>query len=539
MSVESLPAIVRHFATVLAGGERDAWLAAALACLAVQEGHVCADLATDAGWGPWAAELDEDARASFRLRLPQLSIIGGPAEEKPLVWDGQRLYLRRYYAYERAIAGEVARRVELAFPQGEAPRKAAQWLADPDQRHAAMLALGKGLALITGGPGTGKTFTLARILQLLRDEQPGLTVALAAPTGKAAARVMESLAEAGIVRPGFEAQTIHRLLGASADGRRFRFGRQRPLPADLVVVDEASMIDVALMARLLSALPQTARLILLGDPDQLAAVEAGAVFAELCGHPRLAGNVAHLTRQRRFAADSAIARLADGLRRGDGEACLAALKEESAELGWRQRRDIAAVIAAARASFAPLRAAAAAQRPTSELIAHLAAFRVLCAHREDAQTINVALSAEDGGLPAPGTPILVTRNDAFAGVHNGDVGIVVATEEGSRRVCFPAEEVVRCLPLARLSAWEPAWAMTVHKAQGSEFAEVAFVLPEKPSPVTTRELVYTALTRARKRCVFWGEAAVLRAAVTTHSRRMSGLAAMLAAEGVPRRGNAE
>lgn len=521
--------IVRHFADALGGQDEAAWLAAALACWATQEGHVCADLTQALGWGPWGERLDEAARRDFLLKLPKLAIVGDGQADTPLVWEEGRLFLRRYYEDERRIAHALIRRSSHVMPIDEGERERLDVLfPDPDQRRAAEVALSRAFAVISGGPGTGKTHTLARIIQLLHEKQPDLRLALAAPTGKAAARMQEALSLAGCKTRAGEAKTLHRLLGARADGRGFHYGADRPLPVDLVVLDEASMIDVALMRRLLDALPGKARLVLLGDRDQLAAVEAGAVFAELCAHPRLQENVVTLSRQYRFAADSALGRLAAALRRGDGEESLAILRENDQALGWQTRRDWPALVASAKAGFAPLAEALTQRMGETALFSRLAAFRVLCAHREDAGHLNAALLESDGGLPRVGTPIMVTKNEPFLGLFNGDVGLVLKQEGGLREVCFPTQEGSRRVPLARLSSWMPAWAMTVHKAQGSEFEDVMIVLPERPSPVTTRELVYTAVTRARRRCTLWCSAEVLVAALSTPTRRMSGLAARLA-----------
>jgi exodeoxyribonuclease V alpha subunit len=384
------------------------------------------------------------------------------------------------------------------------------------------------LALISGGPGTGKTHTLARIIGLLQEQHPSLRIALAAPTGKAAARMTEALQAAGVATEG-GAQTLHRLLGMRADGSGFRHRREHPLACDVLVVDEASMIDLSLMAHLLDALPVTARLILLGDRDQLAAVEAGAVFADLCDSPRLDACVALLTTSFRFGDDSGIGQLADRLRSGDAEGVVAQLQADGSDLVWQSGEGIHGVVSAARAGYrAYLESVASAAAPDA-LFERFNRFRVLCAHRQDVATINRALAAGSGLRPTAGMPLLVLRNDSLLRVFNGDIGLVLPDPaDGGLKACFVGAGTgpstgPRWIPLTRLPDWEPAWAMTVHKSQGSEFAQVLLVLPSAVSPVATRELVYTGVTRAKQGVALWAGEAVLRAAIERRAERMSGL----------------
>jgi len=516
-----LPEIVRHFARFLGAGDPDAERAAALASLATVEGHVCADLDTDAGWGPWAAEMDSRSRDAFRERLSQLPCVGAEEDWTPLVWDGRRLYLRRYWDYERRIADELSLRSRAIEPLSDAfARRLDELFTDPGQRQAAEIALRRRLALISGGPGTGKTHTLARIIRLWQESRPDLRIALAAPTGKAAARIEEALAAAGVTLPG-GAQTVHRLLGMRQDGS-FRYRRARPLAVDALVVDEASMIDLSLMSHLLDALPPDARLILLGDRDQLAAVEAGAVFADLCESSRLGDNVALLTTNFRFGTMSGIGRLAERLRSGDADGALALLASGADDLYWRPRGDSHALVAAAREGYREYLDGVAGGLDPAALFTRFENFRVLCAHREEAETINRLLTG-DLLRPPLGTPIMALRNDPLLRVFNGDVGLLLNDPLDDRTKVFFPGTPARWIPLHRLTAWTPAWAMTVHKAQGSEFAEVLLVLPANVSPVATRELVYTGVTRAKQRVKLWSDETTLRAALERRSIRMSGL----------------
>lgn len=521
--------LITHFARFLGGTDEQAKLAAALAVQATQAGHVCADLDCESGWGPWAETLDADQRADFREQLSHLAIVGGADEWTPLVWDGRRLYLRRYWDYECRIADDLlARIVTPGILDPLVESRLAERFADAGQRNAARIALSHRLALISGGPGTGKTHTLARIIGLLQETTPGLRIALAAPTGKAAARMTEALQAAGVATDG-GAQTLHRLLGMRADGSGFRHRREHPLACDVLVVDEASMIDLSLMAHLLDALPVTARLILLGDRDQLAAVEAGAVFADLCDSPCLASCVALLTTSFRFGGDSGIGQLADRLRGGDAEGVVAQWRAGGNDLAWQSQGGLPELVSAARTGYrAYLESVASAASP-EELFERFNRFRVLCAHRQDVDMINRALAAGSGLRPTAGMPLLVLRNDSLLRVFNGDIGLVLPDPaDGSLKACFVGvgngpSTGPRWIPLTRLPDWEPAWAMTVHKSQGSEFAQVLLVLPSAISPVATRELVYTGVTRAKQGAALWAGEAVLRAAIESRAERMSGL----------------
>lgn len=532
MNLQGVSSIVFHLARSLGGGDPHTELAAALACQATQAGHVCADLDGEAGWGPWATSMDEAQRAAFRARLSTLAAVGGADDWTPLVWDGRRLYLRRYWDYERAIADDLAARASACVPL-DAARKArlAETFADAGQRQAARVALARQLCLVSGGPGTGKTHTLARIIGLLQEQEAGLRIVLAAPTGKAAARMGEALHAAGVSVQGTwgEAQTLHRLLGMRADGSGFQRNRERPLAADVLVIDEASMIDLSLMAHLLDALPATARLILLGDRDQLAAVEAGAVFADLCASPRLAHCVAVLTTNFRFGGASGIGQLADALRTGNVAGALEQLRangRDADDLDWQAGGEARGLAAGAREAYAAYRTAVDAGAEPGELFALFSRFRVLCALRSDVVAVNRAL----GDALTPGLPVMVVRNDPLLRLFNGDIGLALPDPaDGTLKVCFSDEGATfRWIPAVRLPAWEPAWAMTVHKSQGSEFDRVLLVLPPVGSRVATRELVYTGVTRAKRRVVLRAGEEVLRSAIASRAERMSALCERLA-----------
>ena len=431
--------------------------------------------------------------------------------------------------------------------------------------------------MISGGPGTGKTSTVVRLLALLAaaggDIPP--VVELAAPTGKAAARLEEAVRAGRALLPATlrgaipeRAATLHRLLRLTPHSTRAGFDRDRPLAADVVIVDEASMVDLALMTKLVRALRPDARLVLLGDKDQLASVEAGAVLADVCGEapgfsPAMAAQVAGLIgaevpaggaggsplrdtivllrESRRFAAGSGIAELAAAVNRGDGAATLTVLAATHPDVGWRPVADARAareaLATAAVEGFAAYLERVRARAPAADVFAAFAAFRILCPHRIGRDGVEgVNRLVEDAlatcGLIHPGgpwyvgRPVMVTRNDHALRLYNGDVGIVLPDpEDGSRAsVAFPAaDDPERRISPARLPQHETVYAMTVHKSQGSEFDRVLLLLPPEPSRVLTRELLYTAVTRARSRVEVWGTESVVQAGVAARVERSSGL----------------
>ncbi|RZS56861.1 exodeoxyribonuclease V subunit alpha [Sphaerotilus mobilis] len=700
--------------------QADAVLPLAVALLAHNEGrgHTCLPLdellappsAFNDPWlaGPVAAQAE---LAATLQRLPartvadwQAALLGsgavddarraGPGDPQaaPLLLDGARLYLRRHHRDEVTVALALRRRVTSDGPLDTLLRPDPAWVrgwldrlfgalpADriDHQRIACATALRGRLTLITGGPGTGKTYTVARLLALLQADQQRqqalapaarpLRIALAAPTGKAAARLQQSIRSAldglrgplqgqldwdGLVDGTANAQTLHALLGARPGTRQFARHAQRPLEVDLLVVDEASMVHLEMMAALLRALPDGARLVLLGDQDQLASVEAGAVLGDLCADavdvalpaadaawlaacmgpsmPGVAANetanetegerqasvlapqTVQLRHSHRFAG--AIGALARAVNAG-------ALAEARACLGWPQQgarpdrvqrspavaalsgvdpalvvqvalagrpadgvvdpadsqaaeaAEAAEAVSAAGAGYRQMLQVLAGQRPGPKTLsavpaeAHpalleawarevLRAFdrsRVLCAVREGdwgVEGLNRAVEAalrRDGliarqGEWYEGRPVMVTRNDPSLGVYNGDIGIALRQPPGERarggavlepagsshepeplRVWFLDGDQVRSVLASRLSAVETAWAMTVHKSQGSEFGHTVLVLPPRINPVLSRELVYTGITRARLAFTLIApDAAVFDAALSRRTRRASGL----------------
>ncbi|MDI9569711.1 MAG: exodeoxyribonuclease V subunit alpha [Pseudomonadota bacterium] len=559
------------------------------ACLtALAAGHVCADIETLAG----------------RLRMPTAQIaaslrdsrVAAPDETGgmlPLVLDGQgRIYLYRYFAYERRLAAAIANRLSAgpSRPPSEEERQflAARFAANtarlagrPDrQRLAAAQALVNPLTIISGGPGTGKTTIVATLITALAMGTPPPRIALAAPTGKAAARMEAALARTmETIDPDLasrlpqRASTIHRLLGARRESEEFRHHRGNPLPYDALIVDEASMLDLSLAARLFDALPPDCRIVMLGDRDQLSAVEAGAVFAELTGEaddgdspessreregepgfppssapgamrPSLPGCVVRLRENYRFDAASPIGKMAALVSGGDADGLVDWLRELDDEaLLWRPVGDglPASIIETLAAGFAAYGASVAQGDPGAALRAY-EDFRVLCVLRRGKRGVtglNEAIARRlrprlaGGGHDSPwyrGRPVMVTENDYDLEVFNGDIGIALPGRDGRLEVWFRNREGdLRSVPPPSLPAHQTAFAVTVHKAQGSEFENAALILPETDLPILTRELIYTAVTRARRRIAIYGSLEILRAAVARPTRRRSGLAARIVA----------
>jgi len=588
-----------HVANALGrlGGDSDAlvMLAAALAVRAPRVGHVLADLATVSstvtleGEGqlpelPWPEPLSW----SKRLAESPLVAVGEQAREaRPLRLLGTALYLDRYWRDERFVASEVLARCageDLEVDEAVLEEGVRRLFGDSTgslQAEASVRALRRRFSVIVGGPGTGKTTTVARLLVLL-DEQaasaghPGPLVALAAPTGKAAGRMAEAVheearrlhmataARARLLDLG--ASTVHRLLGRHpSSATRFRHDRGNRLPHDVVVVDETSMMSLPLMARLLEAARPEARLVLLGDQHQLASVEAGAVLADIVGPPRalplgvpsaerppIASSITALRDNYRFSG--ALAELAGGVRDGDvghvlavlsrndlshggGESSVAWLRVETREAAETREDRLEPLVSAVLAHGRPL-VQAARHGQVDEALMALDGFRLLCAHRDGpwgASTWNLLserwLDVRSQGAQDtawyPGRPLIVTENDYGLGLFNGDVGVVVRGEEGRLSAMFRRPGGLVALSPARLGGSETAFALTAHRAQGSEFDEVAVLLPPPGSRILTRELLYTALTRAKRRVLLVGSEESVVCAVKRPVARASGLAARL------------
>ena len=535
-------------------------LAAALAARAVGDGHSALELARAQEWlvrvggqGKLPGLPDTEGwQASLRAAVGACRA-DGRTEPAPLTLDPQRrVYLSRYFDAERRVAAALtAHATQPPPPLAEGtPDRAARTVAgdgmlDPEQRRAIDVALTRGFTLITGGPGSGKTFTVAYVLAALA-VAAGATpprIALAAPTGKAAARLAESL-HAQLARMALpaalisslprEPATLHRLLGISPWRTQPRHHAGAPLPFDVVVVDEASMVDLPLMARLVDALAPRTRLILLGDPDQLAAVEAGNVLAALvdaCRDDPFAACHVALSGSHRFGARSAIGALARAIAADDAAAALGVAEAAGPEVQWVDGNTRDALVEHACDAFGPL---SSAGDPAAALAA-ARGFRVLTALRHGpwgCLAINRAIEARLKRRHAlhmdgewwKGQLVLVTANRPELGIFNGDTGVVWPDADRRPQVWFEgADGVPRAIPPAALPPHEGAFALTVHKAQGSEFERVALVTGPD-SAVLTRELLYTGVTRARSGLTLYADPDTLRAGVARRTLRMTGLA---------------
>ncbi len=562
-------------------------LASVLVCRASAEGHVCLDLGTTGilthlQSGAGMADLPE-----WRAALLVSGVVGRPGDYQPLILDAQdRLYLQRYWDYEQTTGrGSVATRQSRRSPGwiGNVWRRILRLCSSRQepvtvdwQMIAAATAVLRPLSVLSGGPGTGKTTTVTKILALLR-RQPGgheLRIALAAPTGKAAARMQQAIqqAKSAIGMPAAvvdaipeQASTLHRLLGVRQGDTDFRHHRDNPLPLDVLILDEASMIDVALMTKLLEVLPTACRLILLGDKDQLASVEAGAVLGDICNPcqgpapafaaelteltgatedlaglagPRFCDAVVVLRHSYRFAADSPIGRLAAAVNRGDAKLAFDLLEQDASRTIQRFSKPEVAEQAAK--NYLRLFSQVKSGAPPEVLFNELDRFRLLCALRRgpagsEALNRDIAMRLQRAGVPTldewyAGRPVMVTRNDHQLQLYNGDVGITLPEpgRKGALGVVFLGnDQAPRWLAPARLPPHESVFAMTVHKSQGSEFDEVLLLLPEQDSPVLSRELLYTAITRARSRFMLAASGTVFQAAVNRRLLRQSGLADLL------------
>jgi exodeoxyribonuclease V alpha subunit len=594
-----------HFAHFIArfsvNEDSDIFLGAALLSRTTGNGDICLDLESTADTILFDTQNGLDRLtcpplARWREKLLSSPAVGKPGDPCPLILDDRnRLYLYRYWEYEKKLADSIGRRATGEM-QNFNVQKLKQYLIklfkakdtqEIDwQKIAAVIAVLKRFSVITGGPGSGKTYTVARILVLLLacDLQEKAKIYLAAPTGKAAARLAESIKKAkhrlkcdDHIKDAIpnEAYTLHRLLKPVAGTPYFHRNADNPLSADVVVVDEASMVDLALMSKLVQAVKPAARLVLIGDKDQLASVEAGSVLGDICDRQVIHGftkdflkTIEQLTQTKlgeavqysktpsglqdcitilqknyRFESDSGIGGLSRAVNRGDAEASLVFLKNSAEKsIAWHEIksdanlfRDLSRLIINGYRKYLTI------NDPVLALEA-LSRFKILCALKIGpfgANSINslaeVVLSEENliighhlGSHPwYGGRPILITRNDYNLGLFNGDIGITLPdpnTSEDELYVYFPdGSGDVKRFPTYRIPEHETVYAMTVHKSQGSEFDHVALILPDKDYPLLTRELIYTGMTRARQRVSIWGTEPVLKIAISRKIERKSGL----------------
>ncbi|MBC7302456.1 MAG: AAA family ATPase [Nocardia sp.] len=633
----------------------DVLFAAALAVRAVRSGSVCLELARmreigidadqtrdgTAGIDPATLPWPDIDRVLTALRRSPLICGGQSGPLRPLriveadAEGGALLYLDRYYQQEQTLRRVLVERstdhpvIDAELVRAQLDRLFDDSLGEgPDrQRLAAALAATHWTTVVAGGPGTGKTHTIARILALLTAHRaaspklPALRIALAAPTGKAAARLQEAVREqaAALGLPELTASTLHRLLGWQR-GRttRFRHHEHNRLPYDIVVVDETSMVSLTMMSHLFSALRSDTRLVLVGDPDQLASVDAGAVLADLVAGPvsgapnpalrevlgldlggsrsspspapvpelpgehdaprgadrdstgsvpdvttttgakgisvnpavvqahsltaleqrRLQGGIVRLTRGRRFGGH--IADLAVAVRAGDADAALAILRAGGDDVSLCGPDEIRAVRAEMTTAALAVTAAAEAGDAIGALTA-LESHRLLCAHRQGPFGVErwdrmaAEWAAAGGAGPEgpqsvwyPGQPLLVTANDHEARIYNGDTGVIIRRPDGSLRAALQRGSEPYLVHPTQFPAVVTVFAMTIHRSQGSQYDTVSVVLPEPESTLLTRELLYTAITRARSHVRIIGTEDSIRAAIGRRVLRASGLSRTVA-----------
>jgi exodeoxyribonuclease V alpha subunit len=544
--------VARRLCSVVGEADETVALALGVAVRAVRHGSVCVDLAAlaaslpDLPWPPPAGWLDRVAASAV-------------AAASVVRVEHDLLYLDRYWREEGQVRDDLIARAAHPPPVVDAGMlDAASQRIFPDDGYAEQGAAARAAAtqwttVLTGGPGTGKTTTVAGLLALLAEQSATpLRIALTAPTGKAAARLQEAVATAtaGLApedrhRLGpLTAQTLHRLLGWRPDSRtRFRHHRGNRLPHDVVVVDETSMVSLTMMARLVESVRPEARLLLVGDPDQLTSVEAGAVLSDLvtgltARDPRA---VAALRTSHRFGAR--IGALAEALRDGEADRVLEMLRAGGPEIELIDPDDAAATERVRRVVLGhalDVRTAALAG-DAEAAVAALDRHRLLCAHRTGpygVQHWNRLVErwlGDETGTPIawgpewyPGRPLLVTANDYGLGLFNGDTGVVVRQADESVRAVIAGVGVHQVFATSRLGEVETMHAMTVHKSQGSQADAVTVLLPPEDSPLLTRELFYTAVTRAQSRVRVVGTEAAVRAAVSTRAQRATGLRQRLA-----------
>ena len=549
-----------------------------LLSVSLREGHSCLKLEAEAGNRYWQ---DEAGKGGFVFPdleswLAEMSDWGlEPEAGQPLVFEYRRLYLRRYRTFEKGVSDRL-RRMQ-AQPAGLVPARAAEVLAqlfpdaqpDDQQRLAVANALGQRFSVISGGPGTGKTFTVTRLLAAMqRLHDHALRITMVAPTGKAAQRLNESviaaknwlktqgmLDKADMAAIPEDAATVHRCLGVIPGQHEFQHHADNPLAVDLLLVDEASMIDLPMMYRLLQALPAEAMLVLLGDPDQLPSVSAGSVLADLTPRPhpgysqakrdwletvagvqtpdasnREADYLSLLSSSRRFSDEGGIGRLAAAVIAGDAEESWRVLNGEPETLCLQPGTDLYAWLDTwIEAFYVPLLTC----HDALQAFDMLSAFRILSVTRGgdqgveqintfiDAQLRRRGLIAADGKWYS-GCPVMVTSNHYELDLFNGDTGLMMK-HNGRLRVVFPRGDELRYLSPSRLPSLEAVYAMTVHKTQGSEFGKVALVLPDTDQPLNSRELLYTGITRARNELSVWADETIWKQGVRRSVNRYSGL----------------
>jgi exodeoxyribonuclease V alpha subunit len=578
----------------------DLFLAAALVSRACGNGDICFDLPSVSGKIILEKE-DRKKSVSYPVlenwhnKLVSSPVVGRPGEKCPLILDYKnRLYLYRYWEYEKKLVDSIKQRIRQQpidldlsllkdgikrfFPENT--DTSINW-----QKIAVATALLKQFCVISGGPGTGKTFTVVKILALLTEQAPQTRyqILLAAPTGKAAAKLTESLKNAKVylncsdaVKDAIpqKAFTIHRMLKIRRGSPYFHFNRENPLPANVVIIDEASMVDLALMSKLVQALPDTAKLVLIGDKDQLASVEAGAVLGDICDRNNIHGFslnfckqineltggsispsnekgknesglhncIVNLVKSYRFAEDSSIGSLSRAVNLGDYKKALNLFKAGNGQISMKTIRSSNDLYRTLKDKIIIGYTEYLKTSEPNRAIEQFNRFRLLCALKIGPFGVNainrlteqilfqeklIQMNPLNDNPWYRGRPVLITSNDYYLGLFNGDIGITLPDPGSGRNdlyVFFSRDsgDLRRFSPYI-LPEHETAYASTVHKSQGSEFENTVLILPNRDYPVLTRELIYTAITRARKSIWVLGNEAVIQAAIKHKIERTSGL----------------
>ena len=606
-----------HFGKFITGlchnEDPDIFLAAAFVSNVIGKGHVCLDLDSVAE-NPSMQEMEVAEQVKFpepstwSRTISKSPVVGKPGDLRPLVLDRKnRLYLYRYWDYENKLSDTIIKRVkedikdiDTASVEESFKRLFPINTANDNMRQsiAAFIATFKRLCIISGGPGTGKTYTVAKILALLleQEKRDKLTILVAAPTGKAASKIGESIRAAKktlnshneiIEAIPAEAFTIHRMLKTIPNSPYFYHNADNPLNADIVVVDEASMVDLALMSKLLSAVPANARLILIGDKDQLASVDAGAVLGDICDRSNIHGFsggfekkfekitgrklgvsmkgdtentglhdcIVVLKKSYRFGYSSPIGELSRTVTLGDSEKALYLLKNEQAQICWQQISLANDLILALQDNI--IKGYSEYLKTEDPIVALklIHRFKILCAVKMGPFGVNAVNRLAEQVLSQEGLitietsssrpwyksrPILITCNDYDLGLFNGDIGVTMPAPGSDSKDLFiyfsGSTGVLRRFPPHRLPEHETVYAMTVHKSQGSEFENVLIVLPDRDYPVLTREMLYTGITRARQSVSIYGTENIIKTTIARKIERTSGLRDALWTQSANQRG---
>ncbi len=532
-----------HFATFICKSEQTdsfaLYLAAAMASYSSRSGHICFEIGK--------SELPDipfipESKAWIK-ELSNFNCIGSPkdSESKMMIIDNKgRLYLNRYFNYEKELISFIRSRedskIKRTYSEVNIDKLFPSLNSKEDkQKTAALKALSQTFLIISGGPGTGKTSTLAKIISLIISNESRSRIALAAPTGKAAARLEESLSNIfkDYSDNHINVQTVHRLLRPISGTPYFQFNKENHLPFDFVIIDEASMLDIALCAKLISAISEKTVLILTGDKDQLSSVESGAVLGDLCGVLK-ENNLVELNKNYRFENSKGISTLSQSIRSGEAIKCLEILEdsifsdvefilnssslkkqiEKSFKTGFKDFRD------------------SLKKQDISEIFNAFNKFRIITALRKGpsgADNINAFCSkllkanSRNESLWFVGRPIMITENSYTQELYNGDIGIALNLQN-QIKVYFPANNgLFREISPSQLPKHETAFAVTCHKSQGSEYDNILFILPEKDNPLLTREMLYTGITRARKTVSILGQKPILMNSIARKVERSSGI----------------